>query len=775
MAEASKEGTKDRLGAGLSLASKLFLKRVFVRTVFACVRLVAILYGAGRRVVEAAAARGLNVGEAWNVAPRLAPAEDFAPSFGVSDFLFLTDALAARKQDAPQNDDDARKLDRVPRASIIIPVFNKAEFTFQCLRSLVREINFEDTEIIVVNNASTDETDELLARFNRFVRVVRNEENRGFVDACNQGAAEARGQYLVFLNNDAVVHAGWLEELIATVEADETIGAVGSMFLYPDGRVQEAGAIVWRDGSAFHYGWGGSADDPRYAFARDVDYCSGASLLIRRDLFERLGGFDRRFAPAYYEDVDLCFGVRAAGLRVRYQPLSRVTHFEGATAGRDASTGFKRFQVIHRETFRAKWRDVLDEFHFANDTSNVARASSRASAPRVIVFDDHTPAPDRDAGSGRMAFILSSLARWTQPVFISTGKVRSPEHERRLWREGVETASAADYPRLVRRRDFRAAIVSRPDVAEAIIPRLRRLSPHIKIVFDMVDVHFIRLEREAHVTNDRHTANEAARYREIETRLARSSDLVWCNSEDDKRAMQTLAPNVRIEVIPTIHTPHARGLAFDARRDLLFLGNLAHPPNRDAVRYFVEEIFPLVRDQLFDARLSIVGDNVPAEIKAYASDTVRVLGYVPDIEPLFAASRVMIAPLRFGAGVKGKIGESLAHGLPVVTTSIGAEGMGFTDGEEVLIADDPRAFASAVARAYTDAELWQKLSDAGFAHVARGFSPEVVRHVVNDSLRETIGLDATRDELATSQLTSRDTPAASEPIEKARADAGRVT
>jgi glycosyltransferase involved in cell wall biosynthesis len=381
-----------------------------------------------------------------------------------------------------------------------------------------------------------------------------------------------------------------------------------------------------------------------------------------------------------------------------------------------------------------------------------------------------------------MAFILSSLARWTRPVFISTGKVRSPEHERKLWREGVETASAADYPRLVHRRDFRAAIVSRPDVAEAIIPRLRRLSPHIKIIFDMVDVHFIRLEREARVTNDKHTANEAARYREIETRLARSSDLVWCNSEDDKRAMQQLAPDVRIEVIPTIHTPHARGLAFDARRDLLFLGNLAHPPNRDAVRYFVEEIFPLVRDQLFDARLSIVGDNVPPEIKAYASDTVRVLGYVPDIEPLFASckvmvasSRVMVAPLRFGAGVKGKIGESLAHGLPVVTTSIGAEGMGFTDGEDALVADDPRAFAAAVARAYTDEELWQKLSDAGYAHVARGFSPEAVGRVVNDSLGETIGLARADDSRATSQLTSRDTPTVSEPIEQTRADARRVT
>jgi GT2 family glycosyltransferase/glycosyltransferase involved in cell wall biosynthesis len=743
---------KDYFKENLSLSARLFWKRAFVRAVFWCVRLAAIVYGFGRRVVEAATERGLNTGEAWNVQPRLHAATDFEPEpFGVRDFLLLTDKLAGDKRDTSQVDratiaEDATQIDHAPRASIIIPVFNKAEFTFQCLRSLTREIDFDDVEVIVVNNASTDETAELLARFGDRLRVVTNAENRGFVDACNQGAQEARGQYLVFLNNDAVVLPGWLDELIATVEADETIGAVGSMFLYPDGRIQEAGAIIWRDGAAFHYGWGGSPDDPRYSFARDVDYCSGASLLIRRELFERLGGFDRRYAPAYYEDADLCFGVRAAGCRVRYQPLSRVLHYEGATAGKDTSTGFKRFQVVNRAKFFEKWREVLEREHFDYRPENVWRASVRSSAPAVIVFDDHLPAPDRDAGSGRMAFILQSLARWSRPVFVSTGKQRSARDERRLWRDGIETASAVDYPRLLKDRDFRAAVVSRPDLAEALIPALRRAAPHLKIVFDMVDVHFIRLEREARVTGDARTSAEAARYRELEARLARESDLVWCNSEDDKRAMERLAPGARFEVIPTIHTPHARGEDFDARRDLLFLGNLAHPPNRDAVHFFVGEVLPLLRESLPGVKLHVVGDNVPPEIAALAAPDVWVLGYVPDIEPLFASARVMVAPLRFGAGVKGKIGESLAHGLPVVTTSIGAEGMGFNDGAQALVADEARAFADATARVYTDRELWQKLSDGGYAHVAQNFTPEVVRHVVDDSLRETIALKRDGDD-----------------------------
>jgi GT2 family glycosyltransferase/glycosyltransferase involved in cell wall biosynthesis len=732
---------KERGMGGLSLSSKLFLKRVFVRTIFWCVRLAAICYEFGRRIVDAAVLRGLNLREAWNVVPRPTRDETFElPHFSVRDFLFLTDALALKEIAASKEAQDelATQTDRAPRASIVIPVFNKSEFTFQCLRSLVREVDLNETEIIVVNNASTDETAELLARFGGLIRVITNEDNRGFVDACNQGAAEARGRHLVFLNNDAVVLAGWLEELIQTVEADETIGAVGSMLLYPDGRVQEAGAILWRDGAASHYGWGGAADDPRYSFARDVDYCSGASLLVRRDLFQQLGGFDRRYAPAYYEDADICFGMRALGYRVRYQPLSRVVHHEGATAGDDTSSGYKRFQLVNREKFFDKWRETLERDHFACHQSNVARASVRSNAPAVIVFDDRLPAPDRDAGGARMAFILNSLARWSRPVFVSTSNQHVPEYERRLWRDGIETARAPDYPRLLKERDLRAAILSRPDVAEAIMPAIRSRAPRAKIIFDMVDVHFIRFEREARVSGDPRIAEEARRYRELETRLARAADLVWCASPDDRREMQRAAPDVRIEVVPTIHSPHARGKSFDERQGILFLGNFSHTPNRDAVQFFVREVLPLVRESLNDTKLFIVGDNAPPEVAAFASPEIWMLGYVPDIEPLLASARVMVAPLRFGAGVKGKIGESLAHGLPVVTTTIGAEGMGLVDGEHALMADDARAFADATLRAYTDATLWQKLSDGGYAHVAATFAPEVVRRIVDESLGEAI-------------------------------------
>ncbi|HJR08930.1 MAG TPA: glycosyltransferase [Pyrinomonadaceae bacterium] len=738
---------KKRLQQNLPLSAKLLLKRLLVGTVGACVRLSALVYNFGRRLLTVAVKHGLDIERAWNVTRASEPAAAVPsqpPALSAQDFLFLTGQLSAARDGGK----DAKEDVRTPDASIIIPVFNKVDFTFQCLRSLLGEIDFDETEVIVVNNASTDETAGLLARFQNLITIITNEENLGFVDACNQGAARARGRYLVFLNNDTVVLPGWLKHLRETVEGDASVGAVGSMFLYEDGRVQEAGAGIWQNGAAFHYGWGGSAEDRRYNFAREVDYCSGASLLVRRDLFERLGGFDRRYAPAYYEDVDICFGIRSLGYKVVYQPMSRIVHYEGATAGRDTTaTGFKRYQTINREKFVEKWREVLERENLPEDHLRAEEASNRKRAPRIIIFDERIPTPDRDAGSARMMFILKSLVRWSRPVFVPLNRPHGIEYERLLWKEGIETANIIEYPRLLRTRNFYAAILSRPLVADGLLKSLRRARPSLKIVFDTVDVNFIRLEREHRINGDARTAEEARNYQEIELRLARASDLVWCTSTEDKKAIEREAPDVRIEVIPTIHPLHSRGKSFDERAHLLFIGNLAHRPNTDAVHHLMRDIFPLVKESLPDVRLYIVGDNVTPEIAAYAAPDVEVLGYVPDVEPLYRSCRLMLVPLRYGAGLKGKLGESLSYGLPVVTTSTGAEGFGLTDGVEALVADDPEAFAAAVVRAYEQKDLWERLAQHGRSHVEKYFTPEVVAEIINSSVRE-LGLTETQAQSA---------------------------
>jgi glycosyltransferase involved in cell wall biosynthesis len=387
-----------------------------------------------------------------------------------------------------------------------------------------------------------------------------------------------------------------------------------------------------------------------------------------------------------------------------------------------------------REAKAAVWRDVLEREHGGNDPAHAELAANSERGPYVFVFDDRVPTPDRDAGSARMLFILKSLAEWSQPVFVP---LRSawPEYEKLLWKEGVETVGPLDYQRLLKRRKFHAAVLSRPEVAAGFLPSLRRRDPSIKIVYDMVDAHFVRLAREHELTGDPETAREAARYRKTETRLARASDLVWCASTEDAKAIEREAPGVRTVVVPTIHRPHDRGETFERREHLLFIGSLYHSPNTDGLLFYLDEIHPLVRRALPGVVLHVVGDGAGAEITSRASDDVRVHGYVPDAGPLFRGSRVMVAPLRYGAGAKGKVGEALAHGLPVVTTGIGAEGMGFTAGRELLVADSPQDFAAAVARVYLERDLWQSLSDHGYAFVETHLSPRVVGQIINDSVK----------------------------------------
>ena len=715
---------KKKLRENLSLSSKLFLRQCAATTAAALRNIANAPQAAVQRLGDIAEGRGLP-------APRWAKSirYDIQPPPAAS--IDLKTPVADLSTQEP-----IRNKARSIQSSIVIPVFNKAAFTFQCLRSLLREIDLGETEIIVVDNASSDQTAEVLLYFNDFIHVITNEENRGFVDACNQGAAAAQGEFLVFLNNDTEVSPGWLKHLEQTAQQNTDVGAVGSMFLYPDGTIQEAGAIVWKNGEAHHYGWSASPDDRRFNFARQVDYCSAASLLIRKSIFDRLGGFDRRFAPAYYEDIDLCFGVRSLGYKVIYQPASRLIHYEGATAGRDVKKGVKQFQIINRERFVEKWRRELEHKHFEKDLQNVPAAARRLLGPTVLVFDERVPTPDRDAGSARMSMILKALAQWSHVIFMAFNRAPEPRYEATLWQAGIQTADMIDYRRLLKSQNVTAAIVSRPLLAKAMIPRIRRADLDVTVVFDMVDAYFIRLQREASLSQNAEMAESARKYHELEVHLAQLSDLIWCNSSEDKRVMQSEAPEKRIEVIPTIHELYDRGKSFEARSDLLFVGNFAHRPNLDGIHFFMDEIFALLQQTLPQIGVNIVGDNPAPEILAYASNKVHVTGHIADIEPLFASARVFIAPIRFGAGVKGKVGESMAHGLPVVTTSIGAEGFGLTNERDILIADNPREFANCVTRLYSDKELWEKVAANAYRHVQQNFTPEVIAKVINGSIRE---------------------------------------
>jgi glycosyltransferase involved in cell wall biosynthesis len=320
-------------------------------------------------------------------------------------------------------------------------------------------------------------------------------------------------------------------------------------------------------------------------------------------------------------------------------------------------------------------------------------------------------------------------------IFVPFNRPKNEDYVQALWQQGIETADAVEYRKLLKHENVKAAIVSRPSMASVFIHRLRRSNPNVTVVFDMVDTHFVRFQREYEISGKKAALSEAKRYRKIERKLAQASDLVWCASPEDKQAMERESPTTRIEVVPTIHELRDSGKAFADRQDLLFIGNFAHRPNEDAVLFFLREVYPLVRQRLPHVRMDIIGDHASDAIMAYNSDETRILGYVPDVEPYLRNARVFIAPLRFGAGIKGKVGEAMAHGIPVVTTSIGAEGFGLTHELDVMIADEPASFAEAVKRLYSDNELWQRLATNSRLLIKKHFTPEVVAETINRSIR----------------------------------------
>lgn len=370
-------------------------------------------------------------------------------------------------------------------------------------------------------------------------------------------------------------------------------------------------------------------------------------------------------------------------------------------------------------------RDPLEQDHFSSHTRQ---------GLKILVVDDHIPVPDRDAGSARMQLILKSLTQLGHCTFISVSKLPRPEYERRLREEGVEIAALADYPRLLKTRRFDVALMSRPDVAGAILPSIKRIAPGTKTIFDTVDIGFVRLEREFALTGNKQQARAARRFKKLETRLTRSCDQVWCVTEEDRMFLAREVPEAQFAIIPTIHPLQDRGKSFAKREGVLFIGNYLHRPNVDAVHYFMRDIYPAAREALPGLKLNIVGDNAPPEFASYASDTVKITGYLADVDPLFQECRIFIAPLRFGSGIKGKIGQALSYGLPVLTTSIGAEGMGFENERDVIIADQANEFAAGLTRLYTDARLWQRLSDSGYRHIAEHFTPEVVEEKIHQAI-----------------------------------------
>ncbi|HIF98630.1 MAG TPA: glycosyltransferase [Myxococcales bacterium] len=622
-----------------------------------------------------------------------------------------------------------------PDVSIVIPVFGQLVYTLACLRSISRAENEATYEVILIDDHSR------IAEFEPLVgianlRVFRNEKNLGFLRSCNKAVEHARGKDLVFLNNDTLVMDKWIDRLIETREAFPDAGLVGSQLLFPDGRLQEAGSVIWRDGSAINYGSGEEASDSRYAFARKVDYVSAAAVLIAADLFRELGGFDEFYAPAFYEDTDLAFRVREAGMDVVYQPASKVVHFGGASHGRDTTSGIKHHQVINQKRFFERWRTRLNEHY--GDGTRPEKAAIRLSGHRALVVDATMLTPDRDAGSLRMLNLMKVLSRLGFVVtFIPSNLLNAEPYVSLLGRSGIQVEcnphiSSIDQFLQISGTDFELCIVSRPDTAESCLDAVRLYCPRALVLYDTVDLHFLRREREILLKG---VAAVPAAIREQELEAVARADATITVSEFDRAKLLEQVPSAVIHVVSLIHEVHPPTTSFSDRNGILFIGSFQHTPNVDAVLWFINEVLPIIHEWVPELRFHIIGSDPPEEIRDKASDRVIIEGFIENVDAQFSRRRLSIAPIRYGSGVKGKINQSMAYGLPCVATPPAVEGMDLDWESEILVADGAHHFAEAVAELYENETLWTMLSHNSVASIERSYSMAVAEEGVREIFR----------------------------------------
>ena len=624
-------------------------------------------------------------------------------------------------------------FDGKPDVSVIVVLRDNFALTMQALSSLRRSFP-GSIELILIDSGSSDQT-RFIGRYVHGAQLLRFDTNIGFVRAANAGVVCSTAETVLFLNNDLELGPDAVVLALRRLLSDPRIGAVGGKIIRTHGRLQEAGSIIWRDGVTLGYMRDASPCAPEANFVRDVDFCSGAFLMVRADLLKTLNGFRAEFAPAYYEDADLCARISQAGFRVVYDPSVVIHHYEYGSAA--AVRSVQAQSDRSRRVFVRENKNYLRSRYIADLRTTIFARS--ASVERHILFiEDQVPLRALGSGFVRSNDVLKVMAslgfRVTVfPIFSSGSDVAAIYADIPETVEVMYDRSLEDLAEFLDRRDgyYETIWVARTHNLDRIRPSVER---HVvgkgrppRIVLDTEAVASLRNAARAALRSEAFDL-EAAAANEFQN-ASFCQDIVAV-SESEAHFLRSLG-FADVSLMGHIRELAITKRSFVERRGLLFVGAIhaIDSPNYDGLCWFVDDVLPLVEKELgFETRLTIVGytaDGVTLDrFENHARITLR--GEVADTESLYNSHRVFVAPARFAAGAPYKVYEAASFGLPVVATDLLCQQLGWESGVEILSGDasDPVQYAAQIVSLYRDAELWHRIREKASERLVAENGPE---------------------------------------------------
>jgi glycosyltransferase involved in cell wall biosynthesis len=632
------------------------------------------------------------------------------------------DIFPLLKTDAILKNEIAFSAHAKPVVSIIIPVKNQLEYTYNCLRSLQKNVlDIYPFEIIIIDENSADSTSDFFKQHTKGILYIQNDESKASLQSFELGLSYAKGEFICLLNQDVQVCENWMKTLVETIR-NEDIGCASGKIIYTSGLLKEAGCIMFSNASGIAYGQNKNPEHPYYGYQREIDYSTGCGAIFKRNDLDKIQLPDIRSNSVTSTIMDICFSLRHhLGKRIIYQPLSKLYDV-------------KAYSLTKKQDladFKVKWQHELILYPDSSETEAAARKYQKGKT--ILFIDDVIPATDQDSGSNRIFQLLKIVRSMDYHViFVPNDAKRRGHYLDKMTAEGFEVLYA--YPNRRGMLKILTATLPYIDVAWICKPHNNELfkfifdiNPQCRWIYDTIDLHYLRFQRQGELIQDQQILQLAQQTKKTELSLAREADITIAITAEEKVLLENeqvvnlvVIPNIHQSNVPVVNTPD-----FQHRSGLLFIGGYIHEPNIDAVKWLAGEIMPEIWKTHPDISLTLLGSNPTEEVLALSSDKILVPGYIEDVSPYFFSHKVFVAPLRYGAGMKGKLGQSLEYGLPIVSTAIGTEGMNLREGIDVMIADDTSTFADKIIELYESPELWNMIRNNS-AEAIEQYSPQNV-------------------------------------------------